>query len=128
MEAAEGTPFSHIKDAELVKVCMQNFSSFALVAQQTLREKEDFDTANYDAERLKVYHSHAFDTLLLVDTHFGQATVELEGYLFVPIHSLKHLKVKFVHDADDYPPLQLSDQDIDRLKLTFTSDELKQVD
>jgi hypothetical protein len=128
MEAAEGTPFSHIKDAELVKVCMQNFSSLALVAQQTLRENEDFDTADYDAERLKVYQTHTLETLTLAAANFGQATVELEGYLFVPIHSLKYLKVKFVHDADDYPPLQLSDQDIDRLKLTFTSEELKQVE
>ena len=88
MEAAAGQPFSHVKDAEQVKMCMQKFSKPAIVAMQTLRENHDFDTANYDEQQRQVYLGHTYETLRATADYFGEATAELSGYLFVPTQSL----------------------------------------
>lgn len=92
-----------------------------------MRQQDLNFTSHFDEEEVKVYQSQTFATLTTSADYFGQATVELDGYLFVPLSSLIHLRVGFVAEADDYAPLHLSYEDLNRLKLPLTKEELSQV-
>ena len=92
-----------------------------------MRQEDLNFTSHFDEEQVKVYQSQTFATLIASADYFGPATVELDGYLFVPLSSLIHLRVGFVAEADDYAPLHLSYEDLNRLKLPLTKEELSQV-
>jgi len=66
-------------------------------------------------------------TLIHTAKHFGRDAVEIEGGLFVHMSALEHMPVNYATKSMSFPPLQLSDREMDRLRLPLANEEILKI-
>ena len=100
------------------------FSQAAVVAEGTLRQKPEYHPNAREPSEIVYYNKMTHDTLETTARFFGADEVERSGSLFVHIKAIKYLSQDFSVRSLSYPPLCLSDREVDCLKLRIPQVEI----